>query len=103
MEAPIIDFWFEVFTTHTNGSTETVFNSGKMSNALKYKKEDANFLVDLWVVDQTVKDMPVPVMTVTVKTTLEEIRKELLDSGYVSTDGLENIMERLALQFSEKV
>ena len=98
METPVIDFWFEVYMTHTDESTETVFSSEKLNKALEYAK-GKELKIDLWIIDQTVKDLPVPVLAITEQTTFEEIKQTLLDSENVTTDGMEEIIKKLLQQF----
>lgn len=98
MEKQILDFWFEIFQTNEDESTETVYSTESMKEAIDYANEK-DLQVDLWIIDSTVSSLPMPIMRITETTTLGEIDNVLLDCENASQDLREIIVEKLNYQF----
>ncbi len=97
LEIPKMDFWFEVYKTNEDESTETVFSTDNIKEAITEAVGDLK--IDLWVIDENVNQIPNPIMPINKNTYLAFIDEILLNSDKVTTDCRELIVEKLFHQF----
>lgn len=94
-----IDFWFEVFSEGNDEiGTQTFHTTASLSNAKQYAK-DFGLKIDLWIVDGTNNQMPIPVVEIFQDSTVESIELSLSHcSENVATDLKEFIVKKLKEQ-----
>jgi hypothetical protein len=86
-------YWFEIFITHSDGSTETVDCLKTLQKTKEQLLKDVNLKADLWISNKDESELDLPIGEIKVNSTLEDIDNILLNNADITQELREFIIE----------